>query len=364
MPEVADIFRDGENCLKKEYSYFLSTEHHHAIKDIISCRTPEMGYGTLSACPNCGKRHFMWQSCGNRNCPKCGHEKVTRWLQKRQEDILPVDYYMATFTLGQEFHRICRQQPRQIFEIFFKTASTALKELALDKKYLGGKIGMMGTLQTWRRDGEFHPHIHFLIPGGGLSNDGKYWLFPKNRDFLVPAKPLAILFRNKFRAALREFGLYEEIAPVAWSKNWVVDIKKVGKGMSSFKYVAPYMQRGFIGNNRIVEYDGINVKFRYKDGRTDEIKYRTLNALKFMLLYLQHVLPSGFMKTRYYGLEASANKQNRREIRLLILTSRHQPVPEPEEFIIPTHLCSRCGTEMKIIEYHSRPPPEWEKCHE
>jgi len=226
---------------------------------------------------------------------------------------------------------------------------------------------MTGTLQTWRRDGEFHPHIHFLIPGGGVSFDGKYWLYPKSLDYLVPAKALGVLFRGKFKAELEKMDFLPGTAPIpagVWKKNFVVDVKKVGNGMSSFKYIAPYMQRGFISNSRIKKYDGASVTFEYKDGQSGRTKYRTLSALKFMSLYMAHVLPSGFQKTRYYGLEASANKLKRKQIRLLILLSRRQPPPEKEEFAVQPILCSKCGAKMEIMKYHIRPPPSIGKSHE
>ena len=366
MPEIAAIFRDWRELFLNQYVHQLKWEHRRAIDDINTCRTPEMGYGILSACPSCGKRHFSWQSCGNRNCPKCGHEKVTRWLAERQREILPVDYFMITFPLPAELRTLCRREPAKVYNIFFKTASAALKDLTLDKRFLGGKIGMIGTLHTWRRDGELHPHIHFLVPGGGLSGNGQYWLYPKKRGFLVAAKPLAKLFRHKFRIELKEQRLIENAPSNVWRKNWVVDIKNVGNGMSSFKYLAPYMQRGFIGNDRIEKYDGRSVTFRYKDGETGKTKRRTMIAMEFMMLFLRHVLPSGFQKTRYYGILGSAHKKTLAEIRLLILTSRGQPASTArlEIFTVKPHLCSQCGTVLKVINYHARPPPEMEELHE
>jgi ssDNA-binding Zn-finger/Zn-ribbon topoisomerase 1 len=357
MPEVADIFRDWSDVFKTKNAYGLKPVHYRAIDDIIKCRTPAMGFGTLSVCSGCGVRRFTWQSCGNRNCPKCGTEKVTRWLQRRSDEILPVDYYMITFTLPQEFHMQCRSHPETVYDLFFKTAAAALKELALDKKYLGAIIGMMATLQTWRRDGEFHPHIHVLIPAGGVSPDKKYWLYPKNRNFLIHHKPLAARFKKNFKDALKKNGLSALIAPAVWYKKWVVDVRNVGNGMSSFKYVAPYMQRGFISNKRIKKYDGESVTFEYHDRKSSQIKSRTLPALDFMSLYLQHVMPSGFMKTRYYGLESSANKKKRRAIRLMILLSRSQPPPEKEVFTVPPRKCKKCGKAMRQLAYHIRPPP-------
>ena len=366
MSEIGDIFRDWAERFLIGFGRCLSWEQHRAIDDICKCRTPAMGYGTVSVCPNCGEKHFSWQSCGNRNCPKCSHEKITRWLAKRQAEILPVNYFMATFTLPAELRPLCRREPGKVYGALLTAAAESLKDLAWDRRFLGGKIGMIGTLQTWRRDGEFHPHAHFLLPGGGLSTDGKYWIYPKKRDFLIAAPPLARRFRHCFLTRLEELGLEAQIPDEVRRRDWGVDAENVGNGMSSFKYLAPYLQRGFLGNNRIETYDGENVTFRYQDGKTGETKHRTLPAMKFMALYLQHVLPSGFQKTRYYGILGSAHKKTIRELRLLILTSRGQPPPlsAEESFIVPPHRCARCGTLMQICDYHARPPPDWEHCHE
>jgi predicted RNA-binding Zn-ribbon protein involved in translation (DUF1610 family) len=325
-----------------------------------------MGYGTLSYCSECGEKYFCWQSCGNRNCPKCGNEKITRWLAKRQKEILPVDYFMVTFTLPFELRKLCRREPEKVYGALFKAASDSMKELALDKRFIGGKIGMMGSLHTWRRDGEFHPHLHFLVPGGAISPDGRYWIYPKKPDFLIAAKPLAKLFQGKFRNKLEELGLDKYFPINMWHRPWVVDIKNVGNGMASFKYLAPYMQRGFLGNNRIEMYDGEKVTFRYKDGQTKKTKYRTLSAMKFMTLYLQHVLPSGFQKTRYYGLLSSACKKTIKELKILILISRGQkPCKNKLEiFAVPPHHCNKCGGMLKISCYHARPPPDFEQRYE
>ena len=363
MQGIDDIFRDWREPFLVKYANRLRRSHRRAIADICKCRTEEMIHGTLYSCPKCGERHFLYRSCGNRNCPKCGNYKTTQWLEKRQQDILPVNYFMVTVALPAELRPLCRYEPEKVYNIFFKTASDSLKELTLSKRFLGGQVGMIATLQTWRRDGEFHPHMHFLVPGGGLSKDGKYWLYPKKRDFLVAAKPLAKLFRGKFKAAIEIQQLNDGIPSLTWQKNWVTDVKNVGNGMSSFKYIAPYMQRGFIGNNRIENYDGKSVTFRYKNGQTGQTCHRTMTAIEFMWLYIQHVLPSGLQKTRYYGILGSAHKKNIAEIRLLILTSRGQEaiVFEPEIFNIQLHLCKKCGTILKIEGYRARPPPELRK---
>jgi predicted Zn-ribbon and HTH transcriptional regulator len=353
MPELADIFRDWHEKLNGT----LSDEQQHAARDIIACRTPGMERGTVYSCPNCGTKHFTWQSCGNRNCPKCGNDKITKWLAKRQEELLPVDYYMTTFTLPNELHAVCKSYPREVYGAFFKTSSEAFKELTMDKRFLGAKIGMTGTLQTWQRNGDCHPHIHYLGPGGGLSKDGQYWVYPKKRDFLVATKPLAALFKGKFKAEMTALGLLGKISKQAWEKSWIVDCKNVGNGMSSFKYIGTYMQRVFISNSRIEKYDGENVTFRYKESKSGNTLRRTLSALEFMMMFLQHVLPSGFQKTRYYGLLGNANKKTLQELRLAICISRNQPPPQAETFITKPVRCKKCGAEMVLTEIKARAPP-------
>lgn len=354
MPELAVIFRDWRGRLPLAS---LSEEQRRAIRDICICRTPETERGALYSCPSCGAKHFTWQSCGNRNCPKCGNDKITAWLAKRRNEILPVDHYMITLTLPGELHGVCERFPRESYGAFFTAASEAIKELALDKRFIGAEVGMIGTLQTWRRDGEFHPHIHFLVPGGGLSKDGTRWVWPRNHDFLIHSKPLMKLFKGKFKARLDELELLERVPPKAWSKSWVGDCKNVGDGMSSFKYVGAYTQRVFISNNRLEKYDGENVTFRYADSKTGSAAHRTMTALAFVLMFLRHVLPSGFQKTRYYGILGSASRETLRDMRLLILTSRYQAPPEPEVFESPTVKCGKCGAEMALLFSSARGPP-------
>jgi hypothetical protein len=224
-------------------------------------------------------------------------------LNKRQQKLLPPNYFMVTFTLPSEFRNLCQKFPEKIYNAFFAASSAALKELALNKRYLGGKIGMLGALHAWRRDGQFHPHIHYVVPGGGLSLNGEYWVYPQNRNFLVAVRLLVKLFRGKFKA---EFGkqdlppkILSKIAARVWLKDWVVHCRNVGNRMSSFKYLGNYMQRVFISNERIEKYDNETVTFRYKETGTMNVKRRKMTAVAFMMMFLQHVLPSGQMSRRY-----------------------------------------------------------------
>ncbi|MCK4981440.1 MAG: transposase [Victivallaceae bacterium] len=268
MPELADIFSDQRERLPQQ----LSSVQRHAVRDICVCRTPAMERGTLYLCQNCGIKHFIWKSCGNRNCPKCGNDKITKWLAKRQAEILPLDYYMITFPL--------------------------------------------------------------------------------------PAKPLMKLFKGKFKAKIAELEHIKDIPPGVWSKDWVVDCKNVGNCMSSFKYLGTYMQRIFISNDRIEKYDGENVTFRYTESINGQAVHRIMSALAFIKMFLRHVLPSGFQKTRYYGLLGSARKKTLKDIRIMILTSRGQVPSEPEEFLAHKVKCSKCGATMILSSVGARGPPQ------
>jgi len=354
MPDIADIFREHIDA----YPYPLTEVQRHAVHDICTCRTPQMKHWAVYSCPNCGETHFAYPSCGNRNCPKCGQDKVAKFLTKQQQNLLPVNYFMITVTMPSEMHGVCRLHPRTVFNAFFHSASDSIRELARNQKHLGGEIGLIGTLQTWKRNGDYHPHIHFLVPGGGVSSDGKYWIYPKKREFFIPAKPLSILLRGKMRAAVIEMKYADEVPPPAWDKHWVTDCSEVGNGMSSFKYLAPYMQRGFISNSRIVSYDGRDVTFSFVESATKTTRFRTLSAVEFIRMYLQHVLPSGFQKTRYYGLLGAANRKTIRELRLLILSSRYSMPPEPlEVFSLKQPICPKCKSQMVFSHMQTRAPP-------
>ncbi len=284
MVELGDIFREFGGQFVEASRRGLSSVQLKTIKDVAACRTPAMERGGIYRCEDCGEAHYAWHSCGNRHCPKCGNDKISEWLEKNRKKLLPVDYYMATFTLPAEMKRTVFCNQKAAYEALFKSSSEALKKIALDKRFLGAKIGMLGTLQTWRRDGGYHPHIHFLVPGGGISSDGKQWLYPKNRKFLIATKPLAALFKGKFKSQMKRLGLYEKIPDAAWTKNWVVDCRNVGNAMSSFKYLAPYMKRVFISNNRIEKCENQKVTFKYTRSETKQTMRKTMPAMAFIVL--------------------------------------------------------------------------------
>jgi len=322
-----------------------------AIFDIEKCCTPAMGRSILCTCPDCGHTEIRYQSCGNRNCPKCGHHKIAEWVEKRLAERLPVDYFMVTFTLPHEFNSHFKHHAAESVKTFMKAASDALLEFG--EKRLGGAVGLLMVYQSWCRNGNFHPHIHALLPCGALSEDKNVWHFPKRRNFLFSEKPLMKLFRGKFNEAVWKLPEAEKIRRKTFRTDYVVNIKSVGDGENAFKYLAAYTQRGFLGDDRIVRYDGSNVTFSYRDGAGGGIRHRTLPAVEFMHLYLQHVLPKGVQRIRYGGIWAVAARKRLKAAKE-ILGLRKIPEAAPvlngltaQSFIREQrYRCPKCGAAM------------------
>lgn len=359
MIPLADVFRRYAGAYRKRYVGRILPSQKKAMADILRCRTPAMAAGGLYQCDHCGRRHFAYRSCGNRHCPTCGNDKADRWLDKAQHLRLPVDYYLITCTLPHVINALAYAHQRPVYGAFFQASSQAIRELALDRRFLGARIGMMGILQTWRRDMGYHVHIHYLVPAGGITPAGNAWRYPRNRNFLLAEKPLAKLLRGKFRHAMQQAGLYKQIPPSAWEQDWVVDCLPVGNGTHCLKYLAPYIHRVALTNGRIVAVENDQVQFRYRPSDGTAWKLRTLPALEFMALFLQHVLPRGFMKVRYYGFLGSASRTALRRIRLLVLGSRSQP-PQPLAAHPKPRWCPVCGGPLRLLASflpHRRAPP-------
>lgn len=300
MPELADILRlHGPDYLARYHDRLLPS-HRRAIQDICDCRTEVLG-GHLYRCPKCEQEHYRYHSCKNRHCPKCQHEQADRWIEQQRARLLPVPYFLATFTLPQGLRRLARAHQKVVYDLLFQASQQALQRLAADPRHLGGTLGMIGVLHSWTRDLRYHPHVHALIPGGALAPDGQTWR-PARHDYLVPEKPLAKIFRAKFRDLLKKTGLLDQVPRQSWRQGWVVDIIPVGNGEAALKYLAPYLFRVAISNRNILDLTDGQVTFRYRDSNTKAPRIRTLPAEHFIARFLQHVLPRGFQKVRTYGL--------------------------------------------------------------
>ncbi len=299
MIRMADIFiRHGLEYLKL-YGERMLPSHLKAMRDILLCRKRPLG-GQTFFCKDCQKIHYSYHSCGSRSCPHCQNDRTTKWLENQNRLLLPVTYFMATVTLPALLRNMAKTHQKKIYHLFFQTSAEALLTLAKDKRFVGGMIGFLGVLQTWRRDLLYHLHIHYLIPGIGISDDQKK-VYRSKPDFLMHAKPLAIIFKAKFRDALKKAGLYEQVPQKVWKQEWVIDIKPVGNGEAVLKYLAPYIFRVAISEKNILKLRDGRVTFRYQDSDTKETRISTLDAIQFISRFFQHVLPRGFVKVRYYG---------------------------------------------------------------
>lgn len=355
MTTMADVFRTyGAEYLTK-YKGRIPSQHLKTIKAIRQCRTEALG-GQLWFCEDCKEYHYSYHSCQNRHCPNCQNERADEWIEKQNDLLLPATYFLVTFTLPQEFRPLARTHQKIIYNLFFNCSAQALQELAHDSRFLGGQIGMVGILQTWTRSLSYHPHIHFLIPAGAISPDGEKWLRPKG-PFLMHYKPLAILFRGKLKAALKKAGFYQRIPTACWNKKWVVDIKPVGNAQTAVKYLAPYIYRVAISNRNILSLENGWVTYRFKDSETANYQTRKVPAHEFMRLFLQHVLPRGFVKVRYFGFLATKKRKALDTIKELLsrfLKPKTKKPKSPKSF-----KCPICGKTMRLIGEFSRPraPP-------
>ncbi len=354
MTTLADIFsRHAKNYLNR-YAEHLLPSHKRVIRDVILCRTESLG-GQTYFCEDCREFHYSYHSCRNRHCPKCQNNKADDWLDKQQKLLLPTQYFMATVTAPEELRAIFRSNQKVLYSLLFKTSAEAIGQLALDKRFIGGKVGMLGVLQTWTRKLVYHPHIHYLIPGCAL--DGNKLRRAKN-DFLLHVKPLSILIRAKFRDACVKSGLFDLIPKSVWKQNWVVHIEPVGNGMAALKYLAPYIFRVAISDRNILSDKDGKVTFRYRDSKSNLFRLCTLDALQFVARFLQHVLPKGFVKVRYYGLFASQNRKLLEKVKEL-LGQLLDPVKKICEKVIKSFCCPKCGNPMLFMGDlpHGRGPP-------
>ena len=370
MVELAEIFRRHGAKYREKYAERMPFTHQLAMQAIEQCRTEVLG-GHVFNCQDCDETLYSYHSCKNRHCPKCQNEAGQQWLEQQQDLLLPVPYFLVTFTLPTELREAARRHQKLMYHLLFRASAAAMQQLARDPRFVGAQIGMVGVLHTWTRDLSYHPHVHYLVPGGGLASDGQAWL-PSRQDFLVHVRPLGRLFRAKFRDALKKTGLFDLVLAETWSKNWVVHCQPVGSGVTVLKYLAPYILRVAISNNRILKLANDQVTFRYKDANTGKNRHCTVAAEEFIRRFLQHVLPKGFVKVRYYGFFSPTHRHLLNQIRQL-LERRIATCPPDEAEARPAakpktnpslpdqaHRCPQCGQVMRLIEtlkpQRRRPP--------
>jgi len=368
--ELAAIFsRYGKSYLHK-YATRMPPIQLKAMRAIERCRTEALG-GQVYRCPDCSQVKYSYHSCRNRHCPKCQNENGQRWLEKQMDTLLPVPYFLLTFTLPAELSQAGRSYQPLIYNQLFRISASATQQLAADLRFIGGQIGMMGVLQTWGRNLAYHPHVHYLVPGGGLASDGKTWL-PARGQFLLPVRALSRLFRGKFHQALRPDAIYRLIPAKVWKQEWVVHCEPVGSDLGALKYLTPYIFRVAISNNRILKCENDLVTFRYRDTESGKDRCCTLTAEEFIRRFLQHVLSKSFVKVRYYGLFSRSSQKSLMALRLQLSHSVTALQEETDSNTQPSQLqmkpcssnkelrCPVCGAPMQpgpIIPPMALSPP-------
>lgn len=327
--------------------------HHAAVGAILSCHTPEGG-GSLYDC-ECGHRHFAYHGCGHRACPQCGHHEAQEWLERQSSRLLPVTYHLVTFTVPGQLRPIIRSHQRLLLDILFKESAATMQDVAGTK--LHGELGLMGALHTWSRRLIYHPHIHYIVPGVALRQDG-ILVMPKDPDYLLCVKVLSVRMRSRFEQALREkdMALFREIQPSVWCKAWVLHSEPVGRGKEALTYLSRYIYRTAISSERHLQEHNGQVLFRYKDSKTREQHTAVLPVLVFIAMFLQHVLPRRFRRVRAYGWQSPAAKKKFHRIRgLLDVLPPCTPVSVPDEPAVVC--CPKCQKPMRLIGTFERGPP-------
>lgn len=316
MLEVADIFRLHGQGYLDAYGDRMPPRHRQAMQDIQACRTEKLG-GEVYECQACGKKHYSYHSCFNRSCPKCHGARSEAWLIERQAEILPVPYFHVVFTLPHELHEAIRSHQAEVYSILMKAAAESLLKLAEDPRYVGGQLGILSVLHTWSRTLGYHPHVHCLVPAGGISDDQK-WI-PARQSYLVPVRALSVIFRAIFRDRLHDRFPDIVVPSRVWRKKWNVFCKPAIQGTQTIlSYLARYVHRVAIANSRILNISKGLVTFSYLDSFTNQSKTMTLKAHEFIRRFLQHVLPKGFHKVRYYGFWSPPHRETLRRLQLIL----------------------------------------------
>ncbi len=356
MPELADLLRrHGPASLAQSHDRLLPS-HRRAIQDLCACRTQALG-GQLCRCPQCQPEPYPSHACQNRHCPKGQPDQADRWRDQQRALLLPVPYFLATFTLPGGLRRLARGHQKVVYTLLFQASQPALHKLAADPQYLGGLLGRIGVLQSWTRDLRSPPQVHSLIPGGGLIPDGPTGRSARHHA-LLPEKPLAQLFRATFRDLLTKAGLFDPVPSKSWHHDWVVDIIPVGSGEAAWKYLAPYVFRVALSNRNLLDLKDGHVTFRYRHAQTDTTQTTTLPAETFLGRFLQHVLPRGFQKVRTYGLLHPRQRHLLQVVKAQLQPDTSLPVePSPASLSAQPHgscrspalLCPRCACEMTHI---------------
>ena len=346
--ELAAIIDQYYDAFIAKHVDTLLPGHLKALNAIRRCRTPDSGE-LYAQCPDCGQTQWRPMSCGHRSCPKCQNHETSQWIDRQQAKLLPTSYFMTTFTLPYELRLLSRHHQRTVYSILFTCAASTLKDFGLNPKNLGAEIGMSMVLHTHNRKLDYHPHIHVVLPGGGVDKRSQQWINKKGK-YLFNQKTVAKVFRARFFAALIQAGFS---IPKTVPKKWVVDCSYVGKGISALKYLSRYLYRGVISEKNIVSNQDGEVTFKYIESRSTKMRYRTLKGEDFLHLIAQHVLPKGFRRVRDYGFLHT----NAKKLLSLVQLVLHVVIEAVKRRPRPVFRCSCCKSPMVIVGFRR---PAWD----
>jgi len=348
---IKEIFRE----YAKEYLLIkaerVPTNHKKVISAIINCRTKVYGISYYK-CESCGKIHSSYRSCGNRHCPTCQDHKTKQWALKQLQKELDCNYFLITFTVPKEIREFFLHNQRVAYSSLFKASSDAIKTATGKSRAMKGSTpGFFGVLHTWGRQIQYHPHIHYVAPGGGLDKNSLSWN-KTSKEFYLPIFQLSKLCRDKFKKIVIKKDLLNKIPLEVWEKEWNVNIQSVGSGRNTIKYLSRYVFKVAISDHRIIRVHNRRVYFKYTNRETTKVIITSLDVIDFIQKYLLHVLPSGFMKVRYYGFMHASFTLDFDEIRLIVegfnaVMNRDVSKNKVQEKV--DMYCSVCGKSMKFM---------------
>jgi len=373
-PTVHQLLRQLAPEYLERFGSAMPGRHRQVLKKILSCRTPALG-GHLFRCPSCPGFDYRYHSCNDRHCPQCGQTDADDWLQRqRARLLLPTPYFLLTFTVPQELRMIIRSHLQITLDLLFAVSSQALQDLAGNPRRLGAQLGMLGVLHTWSRTLIFHPHIHYLIPAGGLSPDGRCWVASRKK-FLLRIEPLGAHVRTLFKDRLLQDHpeIFAKVPAKVWKRHWNVDSRPAGSGENALRYLSRYVFKTATSNRQLQRLPDGQVRWPYQDSQTARQTSIALQPLDWMSRFLQHILPSGLARVRTFGWLHPAAKVRGNRVRALLrqkplLSPAEQqawdplgdfdpdPPQAPQLKVCSVPLCPRCQQPMRLIGSLERRP--------
>jgi len=338
---LTQLIEHGRDDLLARYGQHLTTHQRRALDAIARCRTGALG-ATVMACGNCAQRDVRLRSCGHRCCPRCQQHAATDWLERQRAKLLPVNYFMVTFTLPAELRPLAYQQPREIYDLLFRTAIHTLRSFGRRHPELEADLAATAVLHTHNRRLDYHPHLHVIVPGAGVDR-GRRWRTLSAR-YLFNGRALASVFRARFIEALTHAGFQ---LPARWPSRWIVQCQHVGHGLPALQYLSRYLYRGVIAEKQLVAYDPADqtVTFRYQHSKTRQQRLRTLPLVEFLWRLMVHVLPSGYRRVRDFGFLHG----NARGTRVLIQLALRVVIPSSPPRTAASFRCERCKATMRVV---------------